>query len=383
MSPEKPKKKSLVRRIFKWTGITLLVLIVLIIAAPFIFKDKIVQIVKDEANKNLNAKVDFGDFDLTLFSSFPDFRFRIQHVSVIGVQDFEKDTLAYINELAFDLNIKSVIKGDKYKINAVMIDSPEINGIVLANGKANWAITKPSTDTTKAAADTSAPSKFDVQLSSLEIKHANISYNDMQGNMSARLKDLNYTMSGDFTQDNFTMKNLLDITETSFNMGGIGYLTKVKTKFKADIDMNMPNMAFTFKENELSLNDLSLSFDGSLNMPKQDIGMDLKFAAKQTEFKSILSLIPSVYSKDFASVQTKGKLALNLSYSFFSMLLRRPAALMSAVTIPVTASPLSSGIKSLTEARLIIPFTSAPRSGSEIGVLTCAHMLMGLPAISR
>lgn len=311
MSPEKPKKKSLVRRIFKWTGITLLVLIVLIIAAPFIFKDKIVQIVKDEANKNLNAKVDFGDFDLTLFSSFPDFRFRIQHVSVIGVQDFEKDTLAYINELAFDLNIKSVIKGDKYKINAVMIDSPEINGIVLANGKANWAITKPSTDTTKAAADTSAPSKFDVQLSSLEIKHANISYNDMQGNMSARLKDLNYTMSGDFTQDNFTMKNLLDITETSFNMGGIGYLTKVKTKFKADIDMNMPNMAFTFKENELSLNDLSLSFDGSLNMPKQDIGMDLKFAAKQTEFKSILSLIPSVYSKDFASVQTKGKLALN------------------------------------------------------------------------
>ncbi len=46
-------------------------------------------------------------------------------------------------------------------------------------------------------------------------------------------------------------------------------------------------------------------------MPKYDIGMDLKFAAKQTEFKSILSLIPSVYSKDFASVKTEGKLKLD------------------------------------------------------------------------
>lgn len=309
---QKPKKKkSLFRRILKWTGITFLVLIILIILAPFIFKDKIVQLVKDEANKNLNAKVDFGDFDLTLFSSFPDFRFKIQNVSVIGVQPFENDTLAYIKELSLDLNIKSVISGDKYKVNAIVLDSPVINGIVMADGKANWDITKPSTDTTKAAADTSAPSKFDVQLSELEIKHANITYNDMQGNMSATLKDLNYTMSGDFTQDNFTMKNLLDIAEVTVNDGGVGYLTKVKTHFKADIDMDMPHMKFVFKENELSLNDLGLGFDGSVEMPSSDITMDLKFAAKQTDFKAILSLIPSVYSKDFGSVQTSGKLALD------------------------------------------------------------------------
>ena len=31
----------------------------------------LVQFVKDTANENMNAKVDFGDFDLTLFSSFP------------------------------------------------------------------------------------------------------------------------------------------------------------------------------------------------------------------------------------------------------------------------------------------------------------------------
>lgn len=304
-------KKSLFKKILKWTGISFLILIVLVIAAPFIFKDKIVEIVKKEANKNLNAKVDFGDFDLTLFSSFPDFRFKIQNVSVINIAPFEGDTLAYINELAIDLNIRSVISGDKYQVNSILIDKAKINGIVMHDGKANWDIAKASADTTAAEpADTSA-TKFALELKSLKIKNTDITYNDMQGNMSAVLKDFNYTMSGDFTQDVFVLSNLLEIAETSFDMSGVGYLNKVKTRFKADLDMDMPNMKFAFKENELDLNELALTFDGFVSMPKEDIGMDLKFAAKQTEFKSILSLVPSVYSKDFKDVQTAGKLTLN------------------------------------------------------------------------
>lgn len=312
MSTEQTKaKKSLFKRILKWTGITFLVLLILVIAAPFLFKDKLVQLVKDEANKSLNAKVDFGDFDLTLFSSFPDFRFKIQNVSVINVEPFIGDTLAYIKELSFDLNIKSVISGDKYQVNSLIIDEPKINGIVMVDGKANWDIAKASADTLAVETFDTSATKFSLKLKSLEIKHANISYNDMQGNMSAVLKDMNYTMSGDFTQDIFTLSNLLEIAETSFNMDGVGYLSKAKTRFKADLDMNMPQMKFAFKENEFDLNDLGFTFDGFVVMPTDDITMDLKFAAKQTEFKSILSLIPSVYSKDFASVQTKGNLKLN------------------------------------------------------------------------
>ncbi|MBP6757260.1 MAG: hypothetical protein KA210_14055, partial [Bacteroidia bacterium] len=98
MNTDSNVKKSLAKRILKWSGITFLVLLVVIIIAPFLFKDKLIQLVKEEANKSLNAKVDFGDFDLTLFSSFPDFRFKIQNVSVINVEPFAGDTLAYIKQ---------------------------------------------------------------------------------------------------------------------------------------------------------------------------------------------------------------------------------------------------------------------------------------------
>lgn len=300
----------MIKKILKWTGITLLVLILLIIAAPFIFKDKIIAIVKEEANKNLNAKVDFGEFDLTLISTFPDFKFVINNVSVIGINEFEKDTLAYIGQLSTNINLKSVISGDKYQINSVIIDKARIKGIVLHDGKANWDITKPSADTT-AAAPSTEPTKFALQLKEFKIKDTYIVYGDQQGGMYGKLEGFNYELKGDFTQDNFVMENLLDIAKTTFNMGGIGYLTDVHVNVKAALDMDMPNMKFTFKENTFSLNELTLGLDGFVSMPKEDIDMDIKFKANQTEFKSILSLIPSVYTKDFSGLKTSGKLALN------------------------------------------------------------------------
>lgn len=307
MTNNKPKK-SLARRIFKWTGITLLLVIVLLVLAPFIFKDKIVAIVKEQANKNLNAKVDFGDFDLSIISSFPDFRFKINRVSVIGINEFENDTLAYISELKTDINIKSVISGDKYQINSIVVDKPRIMARVLPNGKANWDIAKPSADTTTTAEE---PSKFAMELEELKINNAYIVYDDLQGAMYGRLEDFNYSLQGDFTQDNFTMNNVLEIAKTTFKMGGVSYLSDVNTKLKADIDANMPNMKFAFKENELSLNDLHLGFDGFVEMPDTNIKMDVKFKTKDTEFKSILSLIPVVFTHDFKGLKTSGKLSLD------------------------------------------------------------------------
>lgn len=309
MTNSKPKK-SIFRRILKWTGITFLLLIVLLISAPFIFKNKIVAIVKEQANKNLNAKVDFGEFDLSLISSFPDFRFKIKNVSVVGIDEFKDDTLAFISELSTDINIKSVISGGPYGINSVIIDKARILGKVSKEGKANWDIAKPDS-LAAAPTATSEPTKFSMKLNEFKINEAYIVYDDQKGGMYAKLENFNYELKGDFTQDNFVMSNLLDIAKTTFKMSGVSYLNEVHTKLKADLDMDMPKMKFAFKENEFSLNDLVLDFDGFVEMPDTNIKMDIKFKTKQTEFKSILSLIPGVYSKDFAGLKTSGKLSLD------------------------------------------------------------------------
>ena len=299
--------KSL-KKILKWLGILLLLLIIFIIVAPFIFKDKIIAMAKEEANKQLNAKVDFGEFDLTLFKSFPNFSLSIDNVSVANIGEFEGDTLLSVKNLSATVNLMSVIKGDQYKIRGILLDNPRIHAIVLSNGKANWDITKPDT----AAATTSAePTKFKMNLKKLEIKNAHIVYDDALLGMYSALENFNYTMSGDFTQDNFEMENDMSTDALTVKYGGIAYMSKVKTIVKAAIDADMPNFKFTFKDNEISLNELSLGIDGFFAMPKEDMNMDMKFKANQTEFKNILSLVPAVYTKDFATVKTAGKFGLD------------------------------------------------------------------------
>jgi len=298
------------KKFLKWTSITILILLVLLISLPFLFKGKLIELAKSEANKSLNAKVDFGDFDLSIFSSFPDFRFSIENVSVVGVGEFENDTLAYLKKLRLDVNLKSVISGDQIKVNEIGLTAPIINAIVLADGRANWDITKHSTDTTTKE-ETGEKTKFKLSLKKFEISDARISYDDRQGNMKAGLDDFDFMLTGDFSEDNFLLGIVTEIQKLNFSMGGMAYAKDMHVKMKVDADADMPNMKFTLKENEFDFNELGLGIDGFIAMPDTNINMDIKFLCKQTEFKNILSLIPAVYSKDFASVQTAGKLALN------------------------------------------------------------------------
>ncbi|PLX01134.1 MAG: hypothetical protein C0594_14225, partial [Marinilabiliales bacterium] len=59
---------------------------------PVLFKDKLVEIAKQEINNQVNASIEFGEFDLSVFRSFPDLNFQIHDVKAIGKDDFENDT---------------------------------------------------------------------------------------------------------------------------------------------------------------------------------------------------------------------------------------------------------------------------------------------------
>ena len=299
----------MIRKIFIGLGILIVLLLSAVVILPIVYKGKIIQTVKDEANKNLNAVVNFGEFDITLFKSFPDFSVTVNDLSVAGINEFKGDTLASIKTFSVTLDIMSVINGDKIRIRSVILGSPRIHAIVLKNGKANWDIAKSSG--TKEKPQPSEPSKFNVKLKKFGIENGMVIYEDATMSLYTRLDGLNHTLEGDFTQDNFLMKTNTGIDGLTFSFGGVNYLVKAKTALKADLEMDMLHSKYTFKENELALNELNLGMDGWLAMPGNDINMDLKFNVKKSEFRNFISLVPGVYTKDFAGATTKGKLGFD------------------------------------------------------------------------
>jgi len=290
-------------------GVTLVLLVGALVALPFIFKDKIIQLAKDEANKNLNAKVNWGTFDLTILSTFPNFSFTLNDLKVTGIDDFKNDTLLSLKSLDLRMDIMSVIKGEKIKINGIVLDNPRINAIVLKNGKANWDITKPTPETV--SQQPSEPTKFKVGLKRFAIINGYVVYDDKQADMYSKVTGLNHELKGDFTQDIFDLVTQTTIDQLTVGYGGVNYFNKVKTGIKATLTADMPNFKFTFKENEFALNALLFGLDGYFAMPKEDMDMDLKFNARKADFKEFLSLVPGTYTKDFENVKTSGKLAFD------------------------------------------------------------------------
>lgn len=296
-------------KILKYGLIVLLVILAVLFVAPFLLKGKIVELVKKEANKQMNATLAFNeDISLSLFSSFPDLSLSIKDLSIAGKDNFEKDTLFSASETGLTLDLMSVIRGESVQIRKVLLRQPRIHAIILSDGKANWDITLP--DTAPATPEDTASSAFHVKLKSLEVKDGFLVYDDREGNIYAKMEGINYNLEGDFSEVLFTLKNKLEVAALTCAMDGIPYLSSVKASGDAAIDADMNNFKFTFRENEFMLNELSLGMNGTFAMPGNDMVMDLAFEARKNEFKNFLSLIPALYANDFKSLEAKGTMAL-------------------------------------------------------------------------
>ena len=293
--------------------ISLLALFLILLATPFLFKNKIIEIAKRELNNMLTAEVDFGALKLSFIRNFPNAFVALDDLTVVGKGEFEGDTLVAFKRFSVTVDIMSVIRMDNIQVKSVLLDRANIYARVLNDGRANWDIMVSDGDEPEKIdepVDESA-TEFKVALKRFEIRKANITYRDEQSKMTAVIAELDYNLRGDMTQDNVALNMKLDIAELSFWMDGIRYLNRANIGFVSEIDADLKNMGFTFNDNQFNLNEIVLKFDGSVKMPADDIDVDIIFASERTDFKSLLSLVPAVYMQDFESVQTRGSLTLN------------------------------------------------------------------------
>ncbi len=350
-------------------AVVILLLVVAVVSIPFLFKDKINARVKAEINNQLNAKADYGDFSLSLIRSFPNFSFSINDLSVVGIDSFKGDTLVFVKNFNFTVDLMSVIKGEKYKLLALNLSEPMVNAIVNYNGKANWDIMK---NTGAKSSEPAGSSNFSLEIKKYKISDGEITYDDRQGNSYAKIHKLNFEGSGDVTDALYDFVTKTSIAELTYRSGAVAYLSKAKLDADMSISVDNTNSKYTFKENTISLNDLALQFDGFVQTKADATNLDVKFKSKRTEFKSILSLIPAVYKKDFDKVKTSGSLALEgmvkgemkgESYPAFNLDLKVNNGMFQYPDLPV-------GVKNIYIAALI----TKPQGGLDFTVVDISKL---------
>ncbi len=298
----------------KWILLIIAGLFLVILAAafilPIVFKDDIKAAIDKEIAKSVNADVvfDADNFSLSFFTHFPNITAKLTDLGVLNRAPFEGQILFATEKFEVEVNLKDILFGDQLRVKGISLVRPVINIKVNEDGKANYDIAIPSSDTAKT---TEESGDFSFGIDHWEIIDGHVSYDDRTLPYVLTIKGLNHTGGGDFTQDVFdlTTHTVADTVTTSFD--GTEYLTDKRATIDATISISEDYSKYTLKENAITINDFAMSIEGWLKMNENDFDMDLSFKSPDNSFKSLLSLVPGMYGGSFNTIDTKGDLAFS------------------------------------------------------------------------
>ncbi len=299
------------KRILKIVAILVVALVATIFTIPALLSGKIGDIVKSEANKMLNAKVEFEKLDISLISHFPKASLELVSFSVTGVDEFEGVELVAGKRIEVAVDVLSLF-GDSFEVSKVWLLEPQINGVITKSGKANWDIMKPSESEEEVAEEQvdDSSSAFKLSINSVNIDRAQISYTDNQSNITFSTSPVSLSLSGDLSAEATTLYLNATAAGITFVSEGDSFASGVTMALDGAIGADFGTNRYTLSKLNLSVNSVKAALDGWVEMAGDDIVTDIVLDCSDNDFKSILSLVPALYTKDFKNLTASGDVSL-------------------------------------------------------------------------
>lgn len=275
-----------------------------LLAAPFLFKDKIQAFVLKSINNNLTADVNFTKVDLTLIKNFPKATVEIIELSVVNQAPFEGDTLFYSQNLQLKMSIKELFKKEDEVINIQSFTAKNslVNILFNEEGIGNYDIAiKKDDDVT----DDVSKDGLNFNVDSYQIDNMTFVFDNAQSKMRLVLDNINHKGTGDFSAKKLDL-NTQTSADFGFNYGGNQLFNQVPISLDAVLGIDLENQKYSFKENKALIRKLILELDGFLQLNDKGQLYDLKFKTPTSSFQNFLALVPSAYTGNLNNVDTKG-----------------------------------------------------------------------------
>ena len=293
----------MLKKIFKIIGVFILLLIITLFAAPYIFQDQIKAKIAEAINAKVDAKVSFAEANLSLFKNFPNANVTLEKLVIINKAPFEGDTLISLGELNLKMSIKELFKGkeEAIAIDGITSKNGLINIIFNKNGVGNYDIALKDEKTT--AGSKSSPLSLKIQ--EYEIENFKFRYFDESSKIKMVIDSLNHKGTGNFAAQKLDLVTK-STAKISLDMDKVNYMNNVALTLDAVLGIDLNTSKYTFKENKALINQLPLEFDGFIQMVETGQQYDLKFKTPTSSFKNFLGITPAAYASSLDNVKTTG-----------------------------------------------------------------------------
>ena len=300
------------KTLFKVVAALVVLVLVALVALPFLLEKNIDKIVHNAIEGKVNARIDYADIDLSLIKSFPKAQLDIQDLKIINNAPFANDTLFYANRLMTSFSFSQFFKGvdESIAIDKIRISTAVAKILVNKEGKANYDITIPDNETPEEETSTDESSSSMSLNLDYEIDNMRVVYNDSVSHTYVTIDNLMHSGKGDVSAELSDLDTTTDL-ELSFAMAGVEYTHNMPINLRAIVGVDQVNQKYTFKENSGKLNQIPLVFSGWVQMQEQATDMDISFTSEKASFKDLLASIPKAYKTDLKGVNASGKFDLH------------------------------------------------------------------------
>src|SRR6218665_2259195 len=305
----KKPSKSIVARILKITGITIGSILLLLFLLPILFPGKIAEEVKAFANNKLNGELNFKQANLSFFNHFPSLTLTLTDFSLKGSAPYQKETLLSADEVAFGINIKSLLFDKKVNIDKIYVSDALINVKVNEKGEANYNVYVSEDEAPKK----DDPNSSSLRLEKIAIENSHIVYDDKSTKILIDAKGFNYVGNGDLDEAIFDLYTEADIESFDFTYDGEQYLKNKKVNADLITKINTNSLAFVFQQNNLKINKLPVEFRGKFDFLSNGYDMDFNIKSEDSKLNDFFTALPPKYVTWLDKSKVKGSTDLLLT----------------------------------------------------------------------
>jgi AsmA protein len=304
---KKPAKKRIFK-VLKITGITFAVILSLLFLLPILFPGKVAEEVKAFANRKLNGELNFTEANLSFFNHFPSLTLTLNEFTLKGSAPYNDEMLVSAGEVAFGIDLKSLIFDSAVKIDEIYVSGALINVKVNEKGEANYNVyISDEKETIKEDSGTS------LKLDRIAIEDCHLVYDDRSAKLLIDAKGFNYLGKGDLDQAIFDLNTEADIESLDFAFDNEPYLKNKKLHAKLITQINTNSLAFKFRKNDLKINKLPVNFTGKFDFLANGYDMDFAIQSKESKLNDFFTALPPAYVTWLEKSKVKGETSLSLT----------------------------------------------------------------------
>jgi AsmA protein len=244
--------------------VVVVLLVIAMVATPFIFEDKVAGAIKSITNSKLKTELNFSEMDISFFSHFPHLTVGLKDFSLKASAPFEKEPLVAAREIFFGINVLSLFDS-AILITRVYLDEARVNILYDDKGGVSYDVYKSDSI---ADADTASSGSASLKIENISFTNSRFVYADASIPVRVELRGLNYSGKSHLGNDILNLTSKIRIDSLDFMLGKQSYVKSQPIEAELTTKINTRSLNIVFEKNDLKIRGVPLSFQGEFSFLK-------------------------------------------------------------------------------------------------------------------